>query len=227
MAGQGSRFKQAGFDKPKPQIEVKGKTLFEWSLTSLLNFKNEDFIFVYREEVAPKNFILQKCKDLGFKSVELLALNQITSGQAETVSLVKPIVTSQDPILIYNIDTYVEPDVLLAQNIKGDGWLPAFEAEGDKWSFVKFDQNHKVFEVTEKIRISQFATIGLYYFSSFEIFETAYKNYDFSKYKETYVAPLYSWLIQNKFDVYTQVLPSSKVHVLGTPEDLVQFGAHF
>ena len=40
MAGLGSRFKKAGYDCPKYMIEAKGKTLFEWSMDSLVNYNN-------------------------------------------------------------------------------------------------------------------------------------------------------------------------------------------
>lgn len=37
MAGLGSRFKKAGYNCPKYMIEAKGKTLFDWSMDSLLD----------------------------------------------------------------------------------------------------------------------------------------------------------------------------------------------
>ena len=51
MAGQGSRFKQYGFSKPKPLIPINGKTFIEWSIESV-DFKQVDtnFIFVIREK---------------------------------------------------------------------------------------------------------------------------------------------------------------------------------
>ena len=38
MAGLGTRFRKAGYDCPKYMIEARGKTLFEWSMDSLLDF---------------------------------------------------------------------------------------------------------------------------------------------------------------------------------------------
>ena len=35
MAGEGRRFREAGFMMPKMLIEAKGKTLLEWSIDSL------------------------------------------------------------------------------------------------------------------------------------------------------------------------------------------------
>lgn len=41
MAGMGMRFRNAGYTVSKYMIEAKGKTLFEWSMDSLLGFKEK------------------------------------------------------------------------------------------------------------------------------------------------------------------------------------------
>lgn len=47
MAGLGTRFKEAGYDIPKYKIKAKGKTLFEWSMESLLGYLREKmYIFL-------------------------------------------------------------------------------------------------------------------------------------------------------------------------------------
>jgi len=56
MGGLGFRFQKAGYTVPKYQIEVKGKTLFEWSMISMDAFKKE------REEKAKKGARLNGAK---------------------------------------------------------------------------------------------------------------------------------------------------------------------
>ena len=34
MAGRGQRFRDKGYDKPKPLIEVNGKTILQWTTES-------------------------------------------------------------------------------------------------------------------------------------------------------------------------------------------------
>ena len=47
MAGLSSRFKDAGYVKPKYMLEAHGKTLFSHSLYSFKNyFDSESFLFV-------------------------------------------------------------------------------------------------------------------------------------------------------------------------------------
>jgi len=52
MAGLGSRFRKAGYQVPKYMIEARGKTLFEWSMDSLLGYNDHvsKYIFVVRRE---------------------------------------------------------------------------------------------------------------------------------------------------------------------------------
>src|ERR1035437_10357900 len=81
------------------------------------------------------------------------------------------------PLAIYNIDTYVDPAAMDFTQIRGQGWIPCFPGEGDKWSFAAADQNGRISEVREKLRISRHASVGLYWFDSFSRYEDAYKTY--------------------------------------------------
>ena len=225
MAGEGRRFKEIDIAMPKHMIEVKGKTLFEWSMLSLKNFFDKNFIFISRKSHDSNDFIKEKCRSLWIKSFRVKEIDHLTKGQAETALAVEEEITDpEDEIIIYNIDTYVEPDQLRPEDIKGDGWIPAFKVEGDRWSFVKFDNDLKVTEITEKKRISEFGTIGLYYFQSFKLYKTCYTSYKFGGYKEEYIAPLYNVIIQKaNLNLYTHIIDEDSVHVLGTPEDILNF----
>ena len=225
MAGEGSRFKKVGFNIPKHMIEVNNKSLFEWSLLSLKNFFDNRFIFVTRKSHHTTKFIQEKCNKLGIKKVIIKEINYCTKGQAATALEAEDKISDlNEEIIIYNIDTYVEPAHLKPEYIEGDGWVPAFKAEGDKWSFVKFGDDLKVTGITEKIRISEFGTIGFYYFKSLALFKKCYASYKFDNYKEEYIAPLYNIIInKSSLNLYTHIVDENSVHVLGTPEDLAEF----
>lgn len=229
MAGEGRRFKEIGITTPKHMIAVKGKTLFEWAMFSLENFYDKQFIFITQKDYNAGPFILEKSQSLGIKKIYIQELGVITKGQAETALAAGEVISDQnEEIMIYNIDTYVEPHQLKPEHIKGDGWVPAFEAEGERWSFVKIDKDFRVIDVTEKIRISNYATIGLYYFKSFKLYQRLYSEYTFDNKKERYIAPLYSLMIHDRtFSIYSHIIDKNAVHVLGTPEDIKQFDPGF
>lgn len=231
MGGLGSRFQKAGYTVPKYMIKVKGKTLFAWSMISLEGFRDitEQYIFVAREEedIQIKEFIKKECEDLGIQNYKIVSINYLTDGQATTAMLAKEYWNYENALLVYNIDTYVEAGEMNSEQLKGDGFIPCFYAEGEHWSFVKTDGTGKVIEVREKKRISDHCTLGAYYFKSCKLYQKLYEEY----YKEElnlekgekYIAPLYNYLLEQKGEVYFTDIKEEKVHVLGTPEELEEF----
>jgi len=232
MAGMGKRFLDAGYDRPKYRIEAHGRTLFAWSLLSLQAFLAEGArcIFVVRAEDQARTFIGEQCRLLGIASYDVVELDALTDGQATSALLAKPQVTAPDqPMLVYNIDTYVDPRTLPAQAVRGDGWVPCFPGAGAAWSFAKADADGRIAMLREKERISGDATVGLYWFSSFTLYETIYHRFfadpsNLAK-GERYIAPMYNDMIAHGHPVYLHRIPLEAVIPLGTPADVEAFQA--
>lgn len=229
MAGRGSRFREAGYNCPKYMIEAKGKTLFEWSMDSLVGYNKHarKYVFIVRIEDNTEFFIRKKMQQYGIEDVVVIGIDYFTDGQATTCMLAMQYCDNDKPILVYNIDTYVEPNELKFEDISGDGYIPCFYSDGDHWSFVKIDENGKVKEIKEKIRISDNCTLGAYYFSSAKLYRELYREYykddrEFEN-NEKYIAPLYNLMIKNNMNVTISIIDKNKVHVLGTPEELSVF----
>ncbi len=232
MAGLGTRFRSAGYSTPKYQVTVGGRTLFSWSLESLRNFLCLDhhWVFVARQADNATDFIRSELKRLvGFRlSASIIELEDMTDGQATTVLRAEPaLLDTRRPILVYNIDTFVNPECLKPEAIRGDGWIPCFPGAGDAWSFVLVDNRGRATEVQEKVRISDHASIGLYWFSSYELYRHAYVGYYSDpahlERGERYVAPLYNQLIREGVEVYIHEIPVEAVFPLGTPADVASF----
>lgn len=229
MAGIGARFRKAGYTVPKYMIEAKGKTLFEWSMDSLLDYNEHvsKYVFVVRKEDHSEEFIRRKCVGYGLHCVDIVEIDHMTDGQATTCMLAMPYCDDNEAIMVYNIDTYVEPYEMKYRDIYGDGHIPCFHADGDHWSFAKLNEEGKVTEVREKVRISNNCTLGAYYFSSAALYKKMYNEYyvDESRMEknEKYIAPLYNYMIENGMDVTISIVDENKVHVLGTPEELNAF----
>ena len=227
MAGLGSRFRSVGFTVPKYMIEVNGKSLLHWSLLSLDDFKGSEYYFIVRKEDRAKAYVSRCCSAIGIKSFTIIEIDYLTSGQAETVLFAQEYWDNSDELLIYNIDTYVEPGYILSSTLKGDGFIPCFNGVGDHWSFVELDESGKACKVTEKVRISNNCTIGAYYFKTCSLYSQLYQSYyesnQMSCYPEKYVAPLYNQLIGDGGSVFISLIPSNRVHVLGTPEEVIEF----
>ncbi|PPK83542.1 hypothetical protein BXY41_101606 [Lacrimispora xylanisolvens] len=231
MGGLGSRFRKMGYTVPKYMIEAKGKTLFEWSMISLEGYKAdvESYIFIAMKDdaVDAEKFIIEQCQKMNLPNYRVIMLDYLTDGQATTASLASEYWNSCNALLIYNIDTYVEAGIMNSAELKGDGFIPCFQAEGDHWSFVRLDDTGKVVEIKEKKRISNYCTLGAYYFKSCKLYKDLYNEY-YSKTQELvngekYVAPLYDYLLFKGGEIYISDIPLKRVHVLGTPEELQRF----
>lgn len=232
MAGLGSRFRKVGYKIPKFMIEVRGKTLFEWSMESLTDFnkqKDVKYIFIVRKEDGAREFILEKIARFDVQKVEIVEIDELTDGQATSAMLAEPYWQEDEEIIVYNIDTYIESGTMKYEDIAGDGFIPCFNAPGDHWSFVKLDEAGRAVEVREKERISNNCTVGLYYFRTCELYKQLYDEYysndEHLEKNEKFIAPLYNYMIEKGMEVRISIIPFDKVHVLGTPEEVEIFKA--
>lgn len=227
MAGRGSRFTEAGYKEPKYQIYAHNFSLFIWSMSSLKNIigLEDKIIFVCLKENNAKNFIFAECQKLLLNNIYIFELDEITDGQATSAFLSNHLWDLNKPLLIYNIDTFVNPFLISTTNIKkgSDGWIPCFQAKGDHWSFVEVNNSGWATNVSEKKRISELASIGLYWFKLSSDFIKTYKNSLLIKNTERFIAPLYNSLIQSNKKISIINLPCDHVFPLGTPLELNAF----
>ena len=92
MAGLGSRFRKAGYNCPKYMIDAKGRTLFDWSMDSLIGYNKivSRYVFVVRKEDEAEAFIKEHCARYGIHDVKIVEIDRMTDGQATTCMLAIP-----------------------------------------------------------------------------------------------------------------------------------------
>ncbi len=232
MAGRGSRFADVGHRVPKPMIEVKGKPMYAWAMDSLPLALARSVVFICLKEHL-EGFGLEEDIRKRYAALNpvILPLTKVTQGQACTVLEAREQIDRDEPLIIYNADTWCRTSMAktlptLPKSVAGV--LGVFEAPGDKWSFARTDAQGRVVEVAEKKRISNLASTGLYHFTSGAEFVaeadamiTANERVN----NEFYVAPVYNRMIAKGRDVRVDV--AEEVWVLGTPEDLAHFHANY
>ena len=230
MAGLGSRFTKAGFDRPKYEIEAMGIPLFDWSMFSLEAFRAAGwrFRFAVRDRLGASEYVAGRADVLGLGRIRVLCLDDVTDGQATTAMLLAEDAPAEEPFAIYNIDTFVVPGAMRPPSPAAcAGWIPCFPAPGDGWSFARADADGNVTELREKQRISDNATVGLYWFDSAARYINAYRGYygvaGREEKGERYVAPLYNQLISEGAPVRISQLALEDVGMLGTPEQVADF----
>ena len=177
MAGEGRRFREAGFTVPKMLIEAKGKTLLEWSIDSLPLKICSRLIFVGLQQHDEEFQLSEKITTLyshRVKSLHFKFINTLTRGQSETAYLAKELVDLSKPLAIFNIDTQFSSSTLEKNllNKEIDGVLGAFFSTEPRFSFASLDEKGFVTETAEKVVISSNALTGLYHFTnSIDFFE--------------------------------------------------------
>jgi NDP-sugar pyrophosphorylase family protein len=234
MAGRGSRFRDVGIDIPKPLIDVRGRPMYAWAMDSLPLERARRVIFLCLAEHLEDRALADDIRSryAGLDPI-IVAVDRVTEGQACTVLLAREHVDTDEPLVIYNADTWCGSrlgPVLDAATPEApiDGVLGVFSAPGDKWSFVRLDEAGRVVETAEKRRISEWASTGLYHFArgrDFVHHADAMIAANERVNGEFYVAPVYNRLIAAGARIVTEV--ADPVWVLGTPEDLAHFEAHY
>lgn len=233
MAGRGSRFVQAGYSMPKYEIMAHGRSLFDWSMLSLQQFFGADarIIFVCLAENDSAPYVKARCAALGLDDVHIVELAELTDGQATSAFVTRELWRQDQPLMIYNIDTFVHPRALAPGMIRAgaDGWIACFKAPGTHWSFVRLGDDGWAVDVAEKERISDNASVGLYWFARAGDYAAAYETYFADPANlvrgERYVAPLYRQFLKDGKRIAISDLAPGDVHVLGTPAELEMFVA--
>ena len=133
MAGLSSRFTKAGYVLPKYMLYVKNRSLFNLAVSSFDKyFDSCRFVFVARDVFDTKTFIVRECELMGIKDFEVVILPAPTKGQAETVfeGVKRAAVPADEPLLIFNIDTFRPGYTFPKQIQQWDGYLEVFEGSG-------------------------------------------------------------------------------------------------
>src|SRR5262249_39770610 len=142
MAGQGQRFIAAGYDQPKPFIDVDGKSMIHRVLENL-NLPHFETVRIARNEhMAAEAGQIPRLKAAN-ERLQVIGIDGLTEGSACTILMAREHIHRDAPLLIANCDQIVDFDchdfVEDALSRKLDGSILVFrETErSTKWSYVK------------------------------------------------------------------------------------------
>jgi dTDP-glucose pyrophosphorylase len=212
-AGDGSRFKEAGYKEPKPLIPVCGKPMIERVLENL----EPDCL--YRSIVISRVLIPVAIPGRN------IVLKEPTQGAVDTLLKAEIYVDDTGGLLIGNCDQLVDFDVNdFIQNSGYDGSLVVFKSSKDHHSYVRLDTDGEIEEIAEKQVISNLAVTGVYYFkypaTFFRCAKNVVANKDFQFRNEFYVSSVIDLMIKKGCRLNTFEASSA---MLGTPEELQLF----
>ena len=224
-AGDGTRFQPVFGETPKPLLRLHGASLLEWSLRSLPIFADDRIILVTRTAHRVKERLARTISArYPFNEIRWVELPALTRGQLETALLCEQELDPAAAIAIFNSDTYFESSTLVALMADRaiEGIVPCSREEGTAWSFCAIDQRDNVTDIREKERISDWATVGLYFFrDGAKFIRRAREALNAGDQREFYVAPLYQKYIRAGERVIIDRV--NLFRPMGTPEQVERY----
>ena len=184
MAGKGSRFKENNILTPKPLLMAGEKCFFETALSSLGPLKNNyrlTFITCIDDNLKEQ---IEKLTSSYKVKIQILELENRTSGPAETLYMCKDIINTDLPLisldcdLFFSCDLYFKSLSQLPVTNDNHGFLSYFHSNDPRYSYVDTNEKGFVSQVAEKKVISNYAIIGSYAFSKGHLFFDNFKKLD-------------------------------------------------
>lgn len=233
MAGEGSRFANAGWTTPKPLIELNGQPLFKHAISSVAAEGIEmKYSFIVRHEHIEKYGI-----DSGIKSflpeANIFSVMKTTRGAVETCLMAESAIDDDDAVIVMDCDLefrsvrfveIIKSILSLPADKANGGALVSFESDQPKYSYAELGEDGMVKRTAEKEVISNHALCGAYFFSSSKRFkQIAHQLLDEPDFKkpEYYVSLLYNYMLAAGEKV--QLAPMEEYYSYGTPEEVQRY----
>ena len=225
MAGEGRRFKDAGYDIPKPLLKPNdGQELFFCALNSLfaiddLPFSSTDvydapvkMTFIVRTEFISDYHIDNIIKSV-YPTANVIGIDKTTRGALETVMLAEPFIDKEnDAVLVMDCDfcfhceSYIRriSHELLTED--PHPLLMSFYSKFPGYSYAETENNGGIYyavNVVEKHPISTHAIAGCYFLGSANRFlkcaKKVIKDWENGKIdsKEIYLSLVYNYLLKD------------------------------
>ncbi len=228
-AGDGSRFRKAGFVKPKPFIDVLGRPMIEHVVDNVASARSRVHLLLRNEHVTGEAELVERFQARGYA---VHTVDKLTEGTACTLLLARQAIDDDTPMLVANSDQYVEFSVdafvgdCLDRDLDGSILVFRDPSRNPKWSFARLNGEGLVCEVAEKKPISDLATVGIYFFRRGSDFvrgaiDMIARNDRVNN--EFYTCPVYNYLIQRGLRIGVFEVSQNAMHGLGTPEDLADY----
>ncbi len=229
MAGRGERFRNHGFEIPKPIIDVNGVPMIKAAIDSLGIDGNYIFI-AYDYENESFNKTIKDAVHTSCSRPKIIRINYITQGPTSSILLTKELINNDDPLLIANCDQIMRwnSDHFLKEislNEHRDGLVVTYFSTTEKNSYVELYENRAI-RFAEKRVISTHSLNGIHYWKHGKDFvrsaeKMISKNIRVNN--EFYISESYNQLIEEGLNIGIYEIPADQHYAIGTPEDLKSY----
>ncbi len=244
LCGEGSRFKNSGFDFHKSLISVNHNYLFVNALNSLSEIQNKlsnynfKLTFIVRQDFIERDNIEEILRN-AYPNANVCCVDKPTNGALETLMKAEDLIMEDDYVisidcdLLFSSKGYIET---LCNNITHNiPMLMTFYSNNPSYSYVTirpdtyFSINNlpTAIRVAEKDTISNYAIGGCYAFGDGLSFKTFAKTYMYDYFikkqytGELYISTLFNYIIEDRdVFIYDFNMHYDKYWSCGTPEEL-------
>ena len=233
MSGIGRRFIEAGYEDPKPLIEVDGKPIIEHVVNLFPGV--EDIVFICNEKHIKETKMKQILKSIvpNCTIVEVPFTNR--KGPVDAVYQARQYIKDNSEVIIsycdYGTVWNFQEFLNITEDGNYDGMIPCYKGfhphmlGGDNYAFCR-ERDKVLLEIKEKEpftsnKMSEYASNGTYYFKSGSMvkkyFELAIEQ-NLSLNGEFYVSLVYNLLVSDGLKI--GIFEIDKMLQWGTPYDL-------
>lgn len=232
-AGEGRRFKDAGYARPKPLILLEeNKTILECVVEDCVRELDPRRLLVITRAENEAEVIQRLLRFSPTVEVAVKSVPATTAGAAATALLAEDWAAPLEPLFVVNSDQRFELDQTdrrfvqdFASQFGGrEGSILYFKSAETKWSYATLNRDGRV-KIVEKPKRppSFFATVGVYGFreasACFQAVRAMMAAEDRTN-GEFYFAPCYNHVPEGfRTDLYAV----KRMDGLGTPEDLERY----
>jgi len=233
MAGEGSRFRDAGWTTPKPLIELNGKPLFVRAIESVkVDGAPMKYSFIVRQEHIDNYDLANSIRKI-LPDAMIYSVLKTTRGAVETCLMAEAGIDDDDAVVVMDCDLEFDSKEyrgIIARALETPGQqatggaLVSFESDQPRYSYAQLGEDGLVKRTAEKEVISNHALCGAYFFASGREFKkVAHRLLDepVMLKPEFYVSLLYNYLLDNGAPV--RLAPMEMYRSYGTPDELKQW----
>nr|ABH02988.1 SpaE [Spirochaeta aurantia] len=234
MGGLGQRFRDQGYDLPKPLIAVDGEPMVLRALRSFDGLVGDlKIIFIVRQDAQTDHGLAESLVDyVPGATCVLLAGN--TRGAVETCLVAANLIDTDTPLVVMDCDLAFRSREYFSRLSRfgspdgGDGLLLSFPSQSPRYSYAQIDASGRVVDTAEKVVISQNALAGAYGFRSGRLFreyaERLVTRPLNSEMREYYLSFLFREMVGAGLTVH--LAKADEYHSFGTPEELAAYHRH-
>lgn len=220
LAGLGTRLRPHTYSKPKPLLNVAGKTVLGHILEGMSEIRFEEIIFIvgYLGDQI-EQYVKDEYPQLQVRFVEQKEMK----GQAHAVWLAKEYI--DQPVLVIFGDTIWETDWSRLDRVTGDGLIYVHQVDDPRRFGVVTLQHGIVSRFVEKPKepISNLAVVGVYYFKNWQLLLRALDSVienGLQTRGEYYLADAMQWMVEQGARLEAE--PIAVWEDCGTREALLQ-----